>query len=174
MSIQDVVLVDLPQSEWLSAISKGDVAAIVGWPPYTLQIKERFPSESVAWQVQSDQALYGILVARNDWIAEHPTVIARFWKSLSQAEGFLVAHPEQAKAIVRTRLEHNHAYFESVWGQYNFSLSLDQSLIVAMEDEARWIINNNLTAEKQVPDFLEYIYEDGLREIRPEAVNIFR
>jgi len=174
MSIKDVALVDFPQPEWLSAISSGDVAAIVGWPPSITQIKERFPNEAVSWQVQSEQPLYGILVARNDWIAEHPTVIARFWESLSQAEKFLIAHPNEAKAIVRTRLEYDDAYLESVWAQYNFSLSLDPSLVAAMEDEARWIMDNNLTTEKQVPNFLDYVYEDGLKTVKPEAVNIIR
>ena len=39
-----------------------------------------------------------------------------------------------------------------------------------MEDEARWMIKNNLTTEKQVPDFMNYIYADGLKAIKPEAV----
>jgi NitT/TauT family transport system substrate-binding protein len=45
---------------------------------------------------------------------------------------------------------------------------------VATEDEARWMITNNLTRDKQVPDFLNYIYVDGLNAVKPEAVNIIR
>ena len=66
------------------------------------------------------------------------------------------------------------AYLEIIWQRYQFSLSLDQSLILAMEDEAMWMIKNNLTAEKNVPNFLDYIYEDGLKAIKPEAVEIIR
>jgi NitT/TauT family transport system substrate-binding protein len=66
------------------------------------------------------------------------------------------------------------AYLEIIWQRYQFSLSLGQSLITAMEDEARWMIKNKLTTEKQVPNFLNYIYEDGLKAIKPEAVNIIR
>ncbi len=36
------------------------------------------------------------------------------------------------------------------------------------------LIANNLTTEKQVPNFLDYIYEDGLKAVKPEAVNIIR
>jgi hypothetical protein len=43
-----------------------------------------------------------------------------------------------------------------------------------MEDEARWMIGNNVTNEKQVPDFNNYIYENPLKAISPEAVNIIR
>ena len=61
-----------------------------------------------------------------------------------------------------------------IWPQHRFSLSLDQTLIVAMKDEAQWMINNNLTSEKTIPDFMNYIYTDGLKAIKPEAVNIIR
>jgi NitT/TauT family transport system substrate-binding protein len=63
---------------------------------------------------------------------------------------------------------------EMIWPRYQFALSLEQSLITAMEDEARWMINNNLTGEKQIPDFVNYIYIDGLKTVKPEAVNIIR
>ncbi len=36
------------------------------------------------------------------------------------------------------------------------------------------MISNNLTTEKQVPDFLNFIYEDALKAIKPESVNIIR
>jgi hypothetical protein len=63
---------------------------------------------------------------------------------------------------------------ETIWQRYEFYLSLEQSLITVMEDEARWMISNNLTAENNIPNFLHYIYEDALKTIKPEAVNIIR
>jgi NitT/TauT family transport system substrate-binding protein len=66
------------------------------------------------------------------------------------------------------------AYLEIIWQRYQFSLSLDQSLILAMEDEARWMIKNKLTKENQVPNFMNYLYLDGLKAVKPEAVNIIR
>ena len=70
--------------------------------------------------------------------------------------------------------KYDEVFTETLWSENQFSLSLDQSLVTAMEDEARWMIKNNLANEKQVPDFLNYIYEDGLKRIKPEAVNIIR
>jgi hypothetical protein len=34
------------------------------------------------------------------------------------------------------------------------------------------MINNNLTSQKQVPDFLDYIHTEGLEAVKPHAVNI--
>jgi NitT/TauT family transport system substrate-binding protein len=60
----------------------------------------------------------------------------------------------------------------SIWPQHQYSLSLDQSLLTAMEDEGRWMIANNLTSEKTLPDYSDYIYTKGLEAVIPESVNI--
>ena len=76
--------------------------------------------------------------------------------------------------MVKNRLGYDDAYIAKVWEDNQFVFSLDQSLITAMEDEARWMIKNKLTGKKQVPDFMNYIYLDGLKAIKPEAVSIIR
>jgi NitT/TauT family transport system substrate-binding protein len=43
-----------------------------------------------------------------------------------------------------------------------------------MEDEARWMIENKLTTKTTIPNFLDYLYLDGLLTVKPEAVNIIR
>jgi hypothetical protein len=41
-----------------------------------------------------------------------------------------------------------------------------------MEDEARWMIANNLTNSTAVPDFRRYMYPDALESVRPGSVRI--
>jgi NitT/TauT family transport system substrate-binding protein len=91
-----------------------------------------------------------------------------------QAEEYAIRNPAEAKAIVQESLGLDSAYMETVWSQNHFSLSLDQSLILAMEDEARWMIAHGLTPETELPDFLDYIYVDGMEAVKPDAVNIIR
>jgi NitT/TauT family transport system substrate-binding protein len=59
-----------------------------------------------------------------------------------------------------------------IWPKNEFSLSLDQSLVVAMEDEGRWMIANNLTTAKTIPDIRDHIYTKGLEGVLPESVNV--
>ena len=73
---------------------------------------------------------------------------------------------------LKRRYQYDDAYAARVWKEHLFSLSLDQSLITAMEDEARWMIKNKLTKEKDVPNFLNYIHVDALKAAKPEAVHI--
>ena len=173
IGMQNVTLVDIKPSQFVNAIASGDVDAIIAWQPYIHRIEKEVKGV-VVWPAQSSQAVCGILVCGNEWVRLHSDTVKRLLKSLQEAEDYLVRHPEEAKAIVKKRLNYDDSYIASVWPQHQFVLSLDQTLIVAMKDEAQWMINNNLTGEGGIPDFLNHIYEDGLRVVKPEAVNIIR
>ncbi len=171
INLPEVTLVDLQPAQCVIALTGGEVDAIIAWQPYIHQILERQPNV-VVWPAQSNQLVYGLLVCRNEWLAQHGATSERFVKSLGQAEDYLVAHPDQAQAIVQRRLNYDSAYVAEIWPQHQLSLSLDLSLIAAMTDEAHWLINNRLTPEKVVPDFPNYIYTRALQAVKPDAVNI--
>ena len=175
MNMDDITLVEVKTpEEWVNAIANGDIDAVVTAQPYAKKAKDRLGANAVVWSAQSSQPLQTQVISTDEWITEHPDLVIRFLKSLALAEEYAILHPAEAKAIVQKQLDLDTAYMETVWAQNQFSLSFDQSLIAAMEDEARWLIENNLTAEKQVPDFLDYVYTDGLETVKPDAVNIIR
>lgn len=175
MDMQDIILINLKTpEEWVNATVNGDVDAIAIAQPHARIIQDQLGANAVVWQAQSSQPLYALLLSTDDWTTQNPELIRRFLKSLAQAEEYLIHNPDAAKAIVQRSLNLDAAYMETVWSQNSFSLFLDQSLILAMEDEARWMIANQLTTETQVPNFLDYIYEDGLKAVKPQAVNIIR
>jgi len=174
INIQQVTLIDTRAPDSEKAIAKREVDAVATWEPWVAQINQRMGKEVITMPLQSGQYAYWNLVSTSGWINNHPNMIKRLIKSLVQAEGYVASHQSEAKAIVRKRMNFDDAYLEIIWQRYQLSLSLDQSLITAMEDEARWMMKNNLTNQKQIPDFTDYIYVDGLKAIRPEAVKIIR
>ncbi len=174
IDISQVTLVDVSLSGSEDAIMNGEIDAILSRPPYVDVIEKRLGAKGVVWPAQSSQALYAVLATRNDWIAGHGEVIKRLFTSLAQAEKYVIEAPGEAKAIVQSRLKLDDAYMEAVWSQNQFSLTLDQSLVVALEDEARWMISSGITDQLEVPNFLDHIYEDPLKAVRPAAVNIIR
>lgn len=174
MDIRDVSLVDVPPPQSMDAIVSGKIDGVIVWQPYSSQIRAKLGDKAVALPVQSNQPGYGVVAGRNDWINGHQDIVNRFLKSLARAEDDLIYNPTAAKAIVRNRLNYDDAFTEAIWSENRLFLSLDQSLITAMEDEARWMIKNNLTKEKEIPDFTKYIYIDGLKAVKSGAVDIIR
>ena len=172
MGLQDVALIDLPASQSIETITNGSVDAIIYYQPYVYEIEDRLGDKGIIWQAQSNQLLYGVMACRNDWAAGHEKQINKLMKSLAQAEEYFIDHPDEAKAIVQKKLNFSDTYMAAIWPNHRFSLTLDQSLLIAMNDEGRWMINNNITGEKTIPYFRDYIYTKGLEEIKPESVNI--
>ena len=126
----------------------------------------------MAWQAQSNQFGYNDLICTRSWAQQNPDLIVRFLKSLVQAESFVQDHQSQSIAIVTKTLNYSTTYLPTVWSNYHFSVTLDQSQIVAMQDEAQWLIQNNLTTATAIPNFLNYVYLNGLESVNPDAVNI--
>lgn len=171
---QQVTLVDTKAPDSQKAVAGKEVDAVATWEPWVAQTNQRLGKTAVTLPLQGGQQAYWNLVSTSGWIKKHPNLIKRLLRSLVQAESYLAVHQREAKAIVRKRMKFDDSYLEVIWKRYQFSLSLDQSLITAMEDEARWMIKNKLTDEKTVPDFLKSVYSGGLEAIKPEAVNIIR
>jgi NitT/TauT family transport system substrate-binding protein len=47
-------------------------------------------------------------------------------------------------------------------------------MLILLEDQARWRIEQGLTDATEVPNYLSFIYLDALEEVKPEAVTIIR
>jgi NitT/TauT family transport system substrate-binding protein len=174
VSQQDVTFVNVRPSQFADSIGNGSVDAIIVPQVYLNPLEERLGGNAKVWQAQSNQNAFGVLTCRSDWIASHPGTINKLLKSLVLAENYALSHPAESKAILQKKLNYTGEYMAAIWPQHQYSLTLDQSLITAMEDEERWIIDNNLTIERQLPYFLDRVHEDGLKAIKPGAVNIIR
>lgn len=174
MSAKDVIPIDVKLGQSANEIINGDVDAVISFQPYITAAQNELGDNVVLWPAQSSQVLYALAICSDNWIKDHPELVERLLKSLALAEDYIIQNPQEARAITQKRLDFDDNYMEIVWPKLRFSLSLEQSLITAMEDEARWMITNNRTTETTVPDFMQYIYVDCLEGIKPQAVDIIR
>jgi len=171
---EDIELVDITLAKSVEAITGGDIDAYVAVPPYIDALQIALGDNALLLPAQGGQLSYQLLVGKTGWISQHPGLIERFVSALSQAQEYLIENPDEAKAILQKKLNLTDADIVRIWSQNQFSLSLDQSLIIAMEDEARWMISKDLTNEGQIPNFIDSIFFDPLEAVKPEAINIIR
>lgn len=173
LSIQNVTLIDIQQSQTIDALKNGSIDAAMIWSIDENTVEEQLGSNAAIWPAQSEQPTDVVLACKNDLVQSHPEAIDRFLKSISMAEDYSIGHPAKAQAIIQDITDRDAADMASIWPNHQFSLSLDQSLIVAMEDEGRWMIHNNLTSERTIPDFRNYIYTKGMGKVKPDSMNIY-
>ncbi len=57
---------------------------------------------------------------------------------------------------------------------FSYHVSLDQTLLITLEDETRWAMKNKLTDKTAMPNYADYIHVDSLMAVKPEAVKLKR
>lgn len=153
-----VKTVNLQPNHMVEALSNGTVDAVVTWQPYLYQIHNQMANNIAEWPAQSGQQVYSVLSAATSWLETHNKTVTQFLAAISQAEDYLQSNPAGVENLLMNQLNYTRDYVESVWPAHKFTLSLDQSLVLIMEDEARWLIANDLTNATGVPDFQNYTY----------------
>ncbi len=59
-----------------------------------------------------------------------------------------------------------------MWKELELAIKLEQSLLISLEDEARWAIKNNLVEGTTIPNYLKFIYLDSLKSLNPDIITI--
>ncbi len=147
MTMRDITLVDVKTPDgWVNAVADGDLDAISTAQPYVNAAGDRLAITLLSGRRRVASLCLGWSVSTDEWITRASrTGRADSSRPSAEAEEYATIHPAEARTIVQERLNLDAGYMDTVWRQNQFCLSLDQSLILAMEDEARWMIANNLT-----------------------------
>lgn len=175
LSLQDVKIVDLKPSQLVEAISKGNIDAAFSWEPNIFKMKKRLGANAVTWSGgQSGQDMYFILLSRGKWVKNNPELIKRFLRALVQAEKYIKNNNKETKNFVAEKFNYESDYIDDTWPKHEFVVALPQALLIVIEDQTRWRIENKLTTATEVPNYFDYIYLDALKEVNPEAVTIIR
>jgi NitT/TauT family transport system substrate-binding protein len=163
--------VNLGFEEMAEALSKGTVDAVAGFSPYLFEIKRRLETLAISWPIQHEQDFYFVLMSKNGFTKTRPEAVKKLLRALVQAEEFAKAHPVDARAILQKRLGFGSDEVAAMWRQDRFDVRLPQNLLLLMEDETRWA-RERLDPKVAMPDYLSFVYQQGLEAVRPEAVGI--
>jgi NitT/TauT family transport system substrate-binding protein len=174
MDSQSITILYRTPADVEKSVVTGESDAAIIWDPYASQIEQQLGRNSTIWSAQGGHFYYWVTYTRTDVIRNRPEMIRKYLRALDDAEMFLSTQPQEEKEMIRQRLNITDDSPDHFWNEYHFALSLDQGLIVAMEDEARWMGGQNMTAGRTPSSYLDMIVQDPMREIKPTAVTIIR
>jgi len=170
----EVEIIDISPSELPDALKNKQVDVIVIWEPHAYNAQNLLGQDAIRLSgSELYRTTFNFLVMK-DYAESHPEVLVKFLRAIDNATDFIGENREESQAIVAERLELDKENMTKFWDVFTFEVSLGQSLLVAIEAEARWAIKNKLTDKIEIPNYLDYIYYDALEEVRPEAVGIIR
>ncbi len=174
LTLSDVQIVYLQPAPLSEALTQGEVDAAAIWDPFAYDLKAALGQNGVAWSPPTGQNFYFVLLTDDATVNTRPGALEKLLRALFKAEDFVKKNPDRAQTIVAERLKLKMPYLQYAWSRRTYTLSLAQVLLLMMEDEARWMIQNKLTDKTTVPNYLNNIYMGGLLKVNPEAVSIIR
>lgn len=172
LSEKDVVLSFKKPDELVTALVNGEIDAFSMREPFISKTKKLIQDKAIVFAEPGLYLKTFNLVALKDFIKYKPQVVNRVLRALIQAEEFTKKYPDQAIKIVSKALEISGSEIAGLWSDINIGVSLDQSLLLSLEDEARWAISNRLTDKTKVPNYLNFIHMNGLEKVKSEAVTV--
>jgi ABC-type nitrate/sulfonate/bicarbonate transport system substrate-binding protein len=168
----EIRTVDVKPADVLTALSEGKIDAAVSFSPFSGLIKRSLAGRSLSWPAQGGRDFYYLLITREELVSSRPGVIDNLLRGLLEAEEFLMKHEREAQDMMKRILNIDQEALMSTWSKTRFRVHLDQNLVTLMEDEARWAIRNKLVDAEKIPDYSTFLYLEGLKKIKPEAVGV--
>jgi sulfonate transport system substrate-binding protein len=165
-------IVPLRADQMKEALESGRVDAVSTWEPHIAEIKRALGAAAQVYYPTGFYRMTWNLVSQPYFVRNRPEIVRKVLRALVKAEAFLGREPEQAMLIAATRLGMDKADLSAVWKSYYFQVALDQSLLFNLENQARWAIADKLVSDKTLPNFMESIYVEGLKSVRPDTVTV--
>lgn len=170
----EIITVNVKPEEYYDAIVNGQADAVSAFHPYLKQIQKKLGDNGITFYDEEIYTESFNIVAKKDFIRDNPGKIRKILRALVRAEEFAGESPSEAQRIVAAFSGIDKGIVSDIWEDNRFAVSLTQSLILSLEDESRWAIKGGLSKAKVVPNYLDSIYFDGLKTVKPEAVRILR
>lgn len=172
MGLQDVEVIHMQPEEMTRALVAGSVDALSVWEPFGYLAYQTLKEDVIVFANEGYYRETFNLVARNSYATTNGPVIQKVLGALSRATALIRDDPAQAQQILRKRLGLDQAFIDWIWHDFNFGLTLDQSLLVTLETEARWAVEQGIARRQGRKNFLSFVSVDALRALDPTLVNI--
>jgi NitT/TauT family transport system substrate-binding protein len=172
LSTDDVTLRDLQPEELSDALAKGDVDAIATWEPYLGALRAQLGENGVIFYGDGIYELAFNIAGGRDYVVSHPETVKKLLRALIRADRFCEDEPDAARKIIASAINVSLENLQELWPTYQFNVELNQSLLLSLEDQTRWAMKNQLTARIDMPNYLNSLYLDGLKAVKPESVTV--
>jgi NitT/TauT family transport system substrate-binding protein len=167
-----VTAVDLKPEFGVGALLRGEVDAISTWEPHVGRAQLQLGSNGVPLYGEGVYEISFALAGTRAYVAAHRETIKKVLRAVIRGAEFCSQSADAAAALVAREMKVEPSQLERLWPSYRFKVTLDQALILALEDETRWAIKNKLTSQTAMPNYLSHVDLEPLKAIRPSAVTI--
>ena len=173
LSLEDVDLRDIDAAQLSIDLQAGRLDAITTWEPHIYNAQKVFAEEDIVLLVSPTPFRKDFFfTVRTENAARDAENIRKFLRAVVRAEEYIRTRPTaDIQKIVQQRISADQEVIEAIWDEFTFRITLEQSILVNIENEANWAIRNDYF-DGPAPNYLKFIYFDALESVKPDAVTV--
>ncbi len=168
----EVTLRNYAPEQLAAALARGEVDAAAGWEPFLTGMTHAIAGKAAIFYGEDVYAGLFNVAGTDGYVRGHPATVRKVLRALIAGARFCQDEPDAARALFAKASASETARLQAAWHGYRFGVVLDQGLLLALEDEARWAIKNRLGERGDMPNFLDAVYLDGLEAVAPSAMTV--
>jgi NitT/TauT family transport system substrate-binding protein len=171
---KEVKIIDMKPDDMAAALGVGIVDAVSTFNPTLSMLKKELGNKGTVFFGESIYTENFCIAAMQDYVTKHPETVKKVLQALIKAQTFVQQNPEEARRLVADFIKMDKVLLDEIWPTFSTKITLDQALLVDFEDQTRWAMKGRSTSRKDMPNYLDFIYSDGLLAVKPSAVRILR
>lgn len=171
----EVELRFMPATELPEALAAGRIDAFSMRNPFVAQAKALLGDLAVEfYDPDIYRHTFNLVTWRHTRDAD-AAIWERLLRALAAAEALVARDSAAALQAVIARLGKDRAAeIAADWDRYTFTLTLDQSIFVTLEDQARWAGRRDADGNLRIPNYGRFVEPGPLRAVNPTAVKVIR
>ncbi|MES2772040.1 MAG: ABC transporter substrate-binding protein [Pseudomonadota bacterium] len=159
----------------LDAFKAKQIAAAVVRQPVLGQLQMAMGKQLKVFYGDDVYAMRLLLLVKPSYFARNRPAIKAVLTALIDASKAIRDQPSSARRLIGTFLQLDDTLMSRFFDPEDFVVSLDQALLLSLEDQSRWAIKKGLaTTASVMPNYLQMMRLDALETVMPDAVKIVR
>ena len=157
-----------------AALVDGKVDAVTVWNPTLARLENEFGARSLTIYGEDFFVYRFLLVGKKNFIDKHPSEVSRILATLIESNDLIKADPVNSRNLVGHRLDMEQGLLARSFNANDFTLALDQPLLLALSSQKRWAETKQMVPVQDHLDFLDFLRPVPLTTLSPDANKMIR
>jgi ABC-type nitrate/sulfonate/bicarbonate transport system substrate-binding protein len=170
---KDLQVVNLRPEDMAPSLIRGDVDACFTWEPHVQNAKKQLGDTAVIFANDGVYTETYNIVTTQSFTKSKPKELNLLLQGLAKAIDYMHQNPDDSIGIVSRHIGMDANLLKAIWPDYTFQLTLEQSFLDLLNEEAKWSKANGIAPPAaEIPNYRLFVLTEPLKAVKPEAVTI--
>lgn len=176
-NIEDSLItkVNIDVSEQGNALKEGKVDAVVSWEPHATEMLAKMGDKVHSLNTMIDHSTLWLAVTSASYIDQNPETIVAYLTAIKKAQRYIQNNPQEGQKMLARKTNSRQQVIQNIWESITYDLSLGEHMLILLEDQYRWLRDNELVKKRSNPISIEdAVYLKAMEKVHPRGISIIR